>query len=318
MKTQARVRTRHDEWFKRALQLWLGALGDVQVDARIAGESRRGDVLYTERRKRPAYRRKLGVLGDLARGIILFEVFRNPLTADELTSCVLKGVDLLAQQRRAARRQKNDEERAPTALTPASLCIITPSMSADLRIAAETTLLDARRPGLHRLAPIWRTSVVVVNELPADRSTCWLRLLGREKVQASAVKELVRMSRRDPLRDATLELLGEWQDSLPPPAQQSEDERELKMNLDQLYNDGKREGKAEGKREGKREGKAEGKREGKAEDVLAVLEVRGVPVSAAQRRQVLACTDPAQLDAWVRAAVTTTSAKALLSGSVRR
>ena len=61
-------------------------------------------------------------------------------------------------------------------------------MSADLRVAAETTLVNAVRPGLYRLAPIWRTAVVVVNELPTDRSTVWLRLLGREKVQAAAVE----------------------------------------------------------------------------------------------------------------------------------
>jgi hypothetical protein len=66
------------------------------------------------------------------------------------------------------------------------------------------------------------------------------------------------------------------------------------------------------------EGKVKGKVAAKAEDVLTVLEVRGVPVSAAQRKQVLACTDEAKLDAWVRAAVTTTSAQALVSGSVRR
>ena len=60
------------------------------------------------------------------------------------------------------------------------------------------------------------------------------------------------------------------------------------------------------------------KREGRAEDVLSVLEVRGVPVSAAQRKQVLTCTDDAKLDAWVRAAVTTPSADALLSAKGRR
>jgi hypothetical protein len=116
----------------------------------------------------------------------------------------------------------------------------------------------------------------------------------------------VQMSRRDPLRDATLRLFGEWQESLPPPAELSEDERELTMNLDQLYSDGKR--------EGKREGLARGR----AESLLAVLEIRGVPVSAAQRKQVLTCRDAAQLDAWLRAAMTTTSARALLSGGSRR
>ena len=114
------------------------------------------------------------------------------------------------------------------------------------------------------------------------------------------------MSRRDQLRDATLQLLGEWQDSLPPPARQSEDERELTMNLDQMYSDARR------------EGKVEGKAEGLAKGLLAVLEIRGLPVSPAQRKQVLACTDAAQLDAWLLAAKTTPSAKALLSGSARR
>jgi hypothetical protein len=72
--------------------------------------------------------------------------------------------------------------------------------------------------------------------------------------------------------------------------------------LDQSYDKGVREGRAEGW----------------CESVLMVLEGRGVHVSAAQREQVLACTDEAQLDAWLRAAGTTPSAKALLAGSARR
>jgi hypothetical protein len=47
--------------------------------------------------------------------------------------------------------------------------------------------------------------------------------------------------------------------------------------------------------------------------VLAVLDARGLRVTAAQRKQVLACTSGALLDAWLRAAVTTASVKALLS-----
>ncbi len=66
MKTQ--IRTRHDEWVKRALALWLDELGDVEIDARVAGESRRGDVLFTEGRPKPGHRRRLGTLGELARG----------------------------------------------------------------------------------------------------------------------------------------------------------------------------------------------------------------------------------------------------------
>ena len=54
--------------------------------------------------------------------------------------------------------------------------------------------------------------------------------------------------------------------------------------------------------------------EGKAETVLVVLYGRGLTVSAAQRKQILACTDLSKLDAWARAALTTASTTALLAG----
>jgi hypothetical protein len=47
--------------------------------------------------------------------------------------------------------------------------------------------------------------------------------------------------------------------------------------------------------------------EGRAEALLAVLEARGLPASAETRARILACTDDAQLDAWIRKAVGITS-----------
>ena len=65
--------------------------------------------------------------------------------------------------------------------------------------------------------------------------------------------------------------------------------------------------------------KEEGKAEAKAEAVLTVLDGRGLTVTAAQRKQVLACTDLALLDVWLRGAGTTASVKALLaSGAAPR
>jgi hypothetical protein len=249
VKARDEVRTRHDEWTKRALSLWLAELGEVTLDVRIAGQSRRGDVLYTERRDRPAHRRRLGLLGHLARGEVLFEPFRNPPTPLELKGCVLKAIDLEAREIRAARRG----QRKLSSVVGLVLCVITPSMSAAY----------ARHMGI--------------------------KPLGSEK------------------RDATLTLLIAWRQSLPPPAEQSEDERELTMNLDQIYE------------RWEKKTLARGKAEGKAEAVLAVLAARGLAVSPAQRKQVLACADTAILDRWLRAAVTVPSVKALLAdgGPVR-
>jgi hypothetical protein len=51
---------------------------------------------------------------------------------------------------------------------------------------------------------------------------------------------------------------------------------------------------------------------GKAEAVLAVLDARGLAVSAPERERILACTDLATLEQWVRRAVTAGSASELL------
>jgi hypothetical protein len=302
VKTEEPVRTRHDEWGKRALSLWLKQLGDVELDARVAGESRRGDVLYTERPAPRALRRKLGALGELARGRVLFELFRNPPSARELKSCVLKAIDLEAQELRAARRAKQplSSVRGPM------LCMIVPSLSLTFASHAGAAAMVGGRSGLYTLAPIWHAVLVVVNELPEDDSTLWLRLLGHGKVQAQAVEQLWEISEQEPLRDATLELLVAWQQSLPPPGHESEEERELRMSLERVYERWERKVKAQGRREGKAEGKAEA--------VLAVLEGRALAITAAQRKQMLGCTDAAQLDAWLRAAGTTPSVKVLLSG----
>ena len=63
--------------------------------------------------------------------------------------------------------------------------------------------------------------------------------------------------------------------------------------------------------EGLRRAKAEGKAEASAKAILAVLQARGLPVSAEQRERILAATDLDQLDRWLRSAATASSAGAL-------
>jgi predicted transposase/invertase (TIGR01784 family) len=64
---------------------------------------------------------------------------------------------------------------------------------------------------------------------------------------------------------------------------------------------------------GKALGMAEGKAEGKAEGVLAVLESRGLTVTHEQHERILGCKDTAELDRWLRRAVTIATASDLFS-----
>ncbi len=68
--------------------------------------------------------------------------------------------------------------------------------------------------------------------------------------------------------------------------------------------------------EGKAEGKAEGRLEGEAIAVLRVLEARGIAVDETARQRILACTDQATLDQWLkRAVMAATAAEVVASGS---
>ncbi len=72
-----------------------------------------------------------------------------------------------------------------------------------------------------------------------------------------------------------------------------------------------KQGREQGLRLGVKRGKAKGRVEGKAEDVLAVLEARGLAVTAEQRELVLACQDVRTLDRWLRKAATARKAATL-------
>src|SRR5262249_15608823 len=154
-------------------------------------------------------------------------------TLDELSTCVIKAVELRAQEAREARsaRKRNKRGKKPPAAPRVVLCAITPSMSDDMIAQAGATLIHAETPGLYQLSAMWQAALVVVNRLPPDASTMWLRLLGRDRVQAQAVNELLSSKKPDPLYDATVALLIAWQQSLPPLLQQSEDEQEMAMNF---------------------------------------------------------------------------------------
>lgn len=59
----------------------------------------------------------------------------------------------------------------------------------------------------------------------------------------------------------------------------------------------------------------EGRVESRAEDILRILEVRGVAVADDVRQRITACTDLAVLDVWFERAVTATTADAVLEES---
>ncbi|MFJ4951401.1 hypothetical protein [Streptomyces sp. NPDC088760] len=61
-------------------------------------------------------------------------------------------------------------------------------------------------------------------------------------------------------------------------------------------------------------GEAKGKAEGKAEDILRVLEVRGIEVADSVRERVMACADLEVLGTWFDRSLTVETAGELFAG----
>jgi len=72
---------------------------------------------------------------------------------------------------------------------------------------------------------------------------------------------------------------------------------------------------ARGRAEGEARGRAEGEARGRAESILAFLAARAVPMSAEARERVLACTDLADLDRWIRRAAVVANAEELFASA---
>lgn len=146
--------------------------------------------------------------------------------------------------------------------------------------------------------------------------------------KASSSEELEALAMSDPIFDKAKQELERL--SLDPEVRRRALDREealamYRMEMFESRREGIEEGRARGKAEGRAEGKAEGKAEGRAEGraeavealvtaVLRVLERRGIEVPEDARARISGCQDPAQLGAWLHAAIGATRLDDVLGG----
>jgi len=89
--------------------------------------------------------------------------------------------------------------------------------------------------GVHFLPEALRTAIVAIHQLPKIPETLWLRLLGRGRVQEQAILELQELPLNHPYQKVTLELVYNLRENLRINQQLDEDDRELVMRLEPLY-----------------------------------------------------------------------------------
>jgi hypothetical protein len=69
-------------------------------------------------------------------------------------------------------------------------------------------------PGVYSSAPAFCTTIVATNQLPQDKSTLWLRLLGRGPTQRAAIAELLKLDASHPHHNTAIAQLQQWRQLL--------------------------------------------------------------------------------------------------------
>ena len=247
----------HDQFAKDYLEELLSSLGEVKSARVVRGEVREIDVWFSPQILDNNPRELLGLLGKMAINPCLFEPFRNPVTATEIRTCLLKLLEVEGEINRQANRQKtnlNDGEIP-------RLWILTPSASSQL-LGGFGAKLDEENwgEGIYFLAPSLRTAITVIHQLPPTEATLWLRILGRGKVQARAIDELESLPEDHPFRVNALELLLNLRTSLTNDQELEQEDRELIMRLSPLYTSRLQEELDAGRQQGLQQGLQQGER----------------------------------------------------------
>ena len=155
--------------------------------------------------------------------------------------------------------------------------------------------------GFYRLlAPSLRLYLVVLSELPRERDTLLLRMLGGPALRRQALAELQQLPEDDPARVELVSLLSHVQGIIDrDPRVPRQEKEEIMLNVTEAIE------------QYKAELRAEGMARARAEDVINNFLARGVAVDEAARQRIMACKDLALLRHWLSRAIFAASADEL-------
>ena len=222
----------YDQFAKQYLQELLSPLGPVKMSRDIAAEVRQIDVLFVPQNHNESVIKTLGLLGKIAANSAIIEPFRNPVTTDEICSCMGKLFDFHAERNRPA----NQEEKPLLPGDRTRLWILSPTLSKPILDSFGAKLESENfGEGVYFLSPALRTAIVVIHQLPRTPETLWLRLLGKGTVQKGAIAELKSLPDTTPFKDNVLELLSNLFAILDARQNLDSEDQELIMELSPLY-----------------------------------------------------------------------------------
>jgi hypothetical protein len=134
---------------------------------------------------------------------------------------------------------------------------------------------------------VYRVGIIVANELPRDRSTLLVRIMAAGPALAGAIAELMELPPDAVERTVAEQILVHLQQALGKKPSRTPEEEEFIVKMLKTWESARAEGRADA--------------------LLTVLRARGIVVSGAARKRILAEEDLARLNRWIERAISAAS-----------
>jgi hypothetical protein len=289
------MRNRFDHLAKQLGREALGRSGTTVAHDEISPETQHADLRHEPDPARRAERARLGLLGRIAAALCLIEIYGHAPNPVEFRACLAKHIAFWQQRARKARahnRQRRGKHERRGAVVEPSLWIIAAGVPAALIRKLELEPAPGWPAGIYLFgADVLRIGIVVASELPRDRSTLLVRLMAAGPLLADAIEDLAALPRNAHERTVAEHILLNLQHALGQKARRTSKEQEFMVTMRRSWEDARTEGRIETQ----------------IEAVLTVLRGRGIAVSEAARKRILAQTDLQQLQRWLERASVATS-----------
>lgn len=265
----------HDQFAKQYLTELFTPYGKVETSKDITSEVRQIDIFFTPSSPSPENIEILGILGRMGTyaNSVVIEPFRNAVSESEIRSCMGKLFDIHAEIERQAKRNntKTNNQKLPF------LWILTPTASEELLSGCNATQdLENWGTGVYFTGKVFKTGIIVVNQLLNTPETLFLRILGRGKVQRQAVEQLEALANNNPFLENVIKLVNDLIAILSARQQKEkdidQDDQELIMKLSEMYEQLLEELKEQKRQEGLEQGREQGLEQGEKRERRAMVE----------------------------------------------
>jgi len=297
-----------DQLAKQIGQEALGPSGTTVVHDEIVPEILHADLRHEPDPARKGERKRLGLLGRIAAGLCLIEIYGHAPSAAEFRACLAKHIAFWQKWTRNAKKQRGNRRRSQASVAPV-LWII--AAGTPTTILSELKLKPAHGwpAGVCFFgAGILRVGIVVASKLPPSPSTLLVRLMAAGPLLEPAIKQLMSLRLTAPERVVAEPILLRLESALKRKPKPDRKEKEFIVAMYKTWE----ERRIEARTEGLAEGRAEGRAAAQANAVLTALRVRGIAVPEAARKRILAQKDLQRLERWLEKAIVASSLREVI------